>query len=280
MSADTPSNFDKRTVNGFGEEWHAFDQTGLPDAEAKAHFDAYFAPFRWELVGPQSTGFDMGCGSGRWAKLLAPRIGHLHCIDPSSALEVARRNLADFPNVSFHQALVDAAPLAPGSMDFGISLGVLHHVPDTGAAIRSCAEMLKPGAPLLLYLYYRFDNQPAWYRVLWEISELGRRLISRLPSAARVAVTSVIAALIYWPLSRLTRLCAALGVNTKSLPLSYYRDASFYTMRTDALDRFGTNLEQRFTRKEITGMLTAAGCDEIRFSDKMPYWCVCAVRAH
>jgi len=34
-----------------------------------------------------------------------------------------------------------------------MALGVLHSVPDTAAAIRSCAALLKPGAPLLLYLY-------------------------------------------------------------------------------------------------------------------------------
>ena len=278
MSAQPQPNLDKLTVQGFGEEWHAFDQTELPEAEAQAHFDAYFAPFRWDLVGPQSMGFDMGCGSGRWAKRLAPHVGHLHCIDPSSALEVARRNLAELNNVSFHQAAVDAVPLPPGSMDFGFSLGVLHHIPDTAAAIKSCVALLKPGAPLLLYLYYRFDNQPVWFRGLWHLSELGRALISRLPSRPRVLVTSVIAALVYWPLARLAKLASMLGANPKSLPLSFYRDASFYTMRTDALDRFGTRLEQRFTRKEISVMLTAAGCGDIGFSDKAPYWCVCAVR--
>jgi SAM-dependent methyltransferase len=278
MTPETSQNIDKLTVQGFGEEWHAFDQSELPDAEARAHFDAYFAPFRWDLVNASSTGFDMGCGSGRWAKILAPRVGHLHCIDPSTALNVARRNLAELPNISFHRAAVDPVPLPPSSMDFGISLGVLHHIPDTGAAIKSCAALLKPGAPLLLYLYYRFDNQPAWYRLLWEASELGRGIISRLPQGPRVFVTSLIAALVYWPLARLAGLLAALGINAKSLPLSYYRGAGFYTMRTDALDRFGTRLEQRFTRAEISTMLTAAGCGDIRFSDKTPYWCVCAVR--
>ena len=42
-----------------------------------------------------------------------------------------------------------------------MALGVLHHVPDTAAAIRSCAELLKPGAPLLLYLYYASITAPA-----------------------------------------------------------------------------------------------------------------------
>jgi hypothetical protein len=44
-------------------------------------------------------------------------------------------------------------------------------------------------------------------------------------------------------------------------------------MRTDALDRFGTPLEQRFTRAQITKMMTAAGLENIRFSDGFPFWC-------
>jgi 2-polyprenyl-3-methyl-5-hydroxy-6-metoxy-1,4-benzoquinol methylase len=84
---------------------------------------------------------------------VAPRVGRLHCIDPSSALAVAKRILADQPNVQFHQASVAANGLLPSSLDFGYSLSVLHHVPDTAPAIRSCAELLKPGAPLVLYLF-------------------------------------------------------------------------------------------------------------------------------
>ena len=64
---------------------------------------------------------------------MAPRVGQLHCIDPSSALAVARHALANQPNVQFHQASVAASGLPPNSQDFGTSLGVLHHVPDTAA---------------------------------------------------------------------------------------------------------------------------------------------------
>ena len=32
------------------------------------------------------------------------------------------------------------------------------------------------------------------------------------------------------------------------MPLSFYRDCSFYVMRNDSLNRFGTRLERRFTR--------------------------------
>ena len=43
-------------------------------------------------------------------------------------------------------------------------------------------------------------------------------------------------------------------------------------MKTDALDRFGTSLEKRFSRQEITEMLENAGFENINFSNDMPYW--------
>ena len=44
-------------------------------------------------------------------------------------------------------------------------------------------------------------------------------------------------------------------------------------MRTDSLDRFGTRLEQRFTKKHIERMMKNADLDNIRFSNTPPYWC-------
>ena len=145
-------NLDSKTVASFGDEWSRFDQSGMSIIEAEKAFNEYFAVFPWESIPSAAEGFDMGCGSGRWARWVAPRVGRLHCVSPSQALNVARKNLADFDNVLFHQASVDEAPIKMNSQDFGYSLGVLHHVPDTAAAISSCVTLLKPGAPLLLYL--------------------------------------------------------------------------------------------------------------------------------
>lgn len=273
-------NLDQRTVAGFGEEWARFDQTEVPPEELQRLFDAYFSVFPWAALPKDARGFDLGCGSGRWARFVAPKVGHLHCVDASGeALAVARRALAQAPNVSFHEASVDQIPLAPGSMDFGYSLGVLHHIPDTSAALRSCVALLKPGAPFLVYLYYRFDNRPAWFRALWRGTDLGRRAISKLPLSARHLVTDVIAAGVYWPLARGAKALEQLGRDVQAVPLSAYRDKSFYTMRTDALDRFGTKLEQRFTRPEIAAMMTAAGLKDVRFRDDVPYWCAVGVKA-
>ena len=43
-------------------------------------------------------------------------------------------------------------------------------------------------------------------------------------------------------------------------------------MKTDALDRFGTRLEKRFSKDEIQKMLKEAGFRDIKFSKNMPFW--------
>jgi ubiquinone/menaquinone biosynthesis C-methylase UbiE len=272
-SPELAANVNAAVVEDFGREWDSFDQSGLSDAERARQFDAYFAVFPWDRLTPTSVGFDAGCGTGRWATLVAPRVGHLHCVDPSRAIEVARRSLRDSANCSFHRATIDAMPFADASMDFGYSLGVLHHMPDTQQGLIDCARKLKTGAPLLVYLYYAFDNQPAWFRAIWRTSDLGRRIVSRLPYPLKLAVSQLIAVLVYWPLARFARLLERLGVSVHSWPLSTYRDRSFYSMRTDALDRFGTKLEHRFSQKQILTMMENAGLERVRFSPNVPFWC-------
>lgn len=117
------TDLDPETVASFGDEWARFDQSGVSDDEARKVFNEYFQVFPWVDLPADAVGFDMGCGSGRWARWVAPRVGRLHCVDPSNAIEVARRQLAGYDNIVFPRASVDAPYLAWESQDFGYSLG-------------------------------------------------------------------------------------------------------------------------------------------------------------
>lgn len=268
---DHNSNFDSTTMDEFGDEWSRFIQESLSPATLEQIFEDYFRIFPWQIIPPSAVGTDIGCGSGRWARVVTPRVRLLHLIDASEeTLTVARRNLANAENVQFHRVSVGALPLEDGSLDFAYSLGVLHHILDTTAAICAIRHKLKPGAPLLLYLYYTFDNRDTAYRGLWWLSDHIRRGVSRLPFALRYQVSQLLALIFYW---RVALLLDHLKVRPKSWPLAYYRDKLFYVMRTDSLDRFGTRLEQRFFQAEITSMLEQAGFTDIRFSERAPYWC-------
>ena len=274
MSKRTGINLDDALVDGFGREWSTFDQTVVSSDELRAIFDQYFALFPWAQLPADATGFDLGCGSGRWAQFCAPRVGQLHCVDPSeAALAVAKKNLAGAGNCIFHHAGVDDLPFAHASMDFAYALGVLHHVPDTPAGIKACVETLKPGAPFLFYLYYAFDNRPLWFKAVWRLSDCFRRVISRAPHPMKYTASQTIALCVYLPLSLAARGFERLGFRVDMMPLSAYRNKSFYTMRTDALDRFGTRMEHRFTKEAIESMMREAGLERIRFADEAPFWC-------
>lgn len=261
-------NFDAKVVEGFGDEWERFDQSALDEKELSTMFDNYFNIFPWSRLPKDAVGFDLGCGSGRWAKLVAPRVGKLFLFDPASqALAVAKRNLADATNCEFAVATADTMPIEDGSCDFGYSLGVLHHIPDTEAGLRSCVSKLKPDAPFLLYLYYSFDNRPAWFRAIWKISDVFRNIVSRMPNGLRFVFSQILAALIYFPLAKTALLLEKLKINVDNFPLSQYRHNTFYVMRNDALDRFGTRLEQRFSKKEIGEMMERCGLTNITFSE-------------
>jgi len=275
-------NIDPEVAAGFGKEWSTFRQGSeeLSKADREAIFQSYFHIFPWNELPPDPVGMDVGCGSGRWSVMVAPRVGYLHLLDASAdALAVARANLAGAENTCFHLASVGEIPLEDNSLDFAFSLGVLHHVPDTAAAIRDVASKLKSGAPFLIYLYYALDNRPSWYRGLWRLSNIFRIVISRLPVKLRLAVSQLIAVAVYWPLARLAALVDRVGLSPAGIPLESYRHRAFYVMQTDAYDRFCTTLEQRFTQRQIEDMLVRAGFENIQFSDRVPFWCAIAKNA-
>ena len=272
-------NIDKATVDSFGDEWGRFNQADLSSKEAQEIFDQYFSIFPWQSLPQNAEGFDLGCGSGRWAKIMVKKVGHLHCIDPSNAIEVAKELLSDVSNASFYKKSVDEFSLPINSQDFGYSLGVLHHVPDTAGAVKVCASLLEPGAPFLMYLYYALENKSFFYKFLWRCSDFLRKIICRLPSGPKHLITDFIAVIIYFPLAKGSLIIEKLGLSISSIPLSFYRNCSFYTMRTDSRDRFGTPLEQRFTKEEIYELMEGAGFKNIIFNSSEPRWCVLGIKS-
>lgn len=271
---DERGSLDASTVEGFGFEWTAYDQVERDPESLDRSFERYFARFPWSELGDGELALDVGCGSGRWAARVARRGFEVVALDASpAALRVASRVA---PAAHAVNASAVELPLRDDCVDFAFSLGVLHHLPDTAGALREIRRVLRPGAPFLVYLYYAFDNRPRWFRLLWTASDVIRRRVAELPDGARLRLTRVIAVAVYWPLARLSRLLERRGRDVGRIPLSAYRDQPLYVMRTDALDRFGTRLEKRYTRDEMRSMLEAAGFGDVEFNPEWPHWCAVA----
>lgn len=270
-------NLDQGVIDSFGHEWATFDYGETETSEAlDAQFMAYCAPIDLNQFNPKtSVAGDFGAGSGRWASRLIQYFSLVYALEPSDgASTVLKKKFSGEAKIVVLQETVGANSIPLASLDLAMSLGVLHHIPDTGLAIKDVSRRIKPGGVFLCYLYYSLENKPTFYKLIFKAVDGVRRVISVLPQRIKQLVTSAIAALIYWPLARFSKVLNKLGVNTSNIPLHHYADMPFVMLANDALDRFGTSLEQRFSKAEITEMLRAAGFDiaTLKFSDSEPFW--------
>lgn len=278
MSAQSKDeNLNQEVINSFGHEWAAFDYAEtLSDDALDSQFQAYSTPINFRQFNPKlSIAADFGAGSGRWTTRLLPFFSLVYALEPSDgAIRVLNKKFVDEPRVQILQETVGANSIPAGSLDLAMSLGVLHHIPDTGLAIKEIASKIKSGGLFLCYLYYSLDNKPVYYRGLFNMVNSARWVISRLPYAVRRFVSGIIALLIYLPLARFARFLAKNGKDVSNLPLHHYSNMPFVMLQNDALDRFGTRLEKRFSKKQITEMVGNAGFDlsTLIFSKIEPYW--------
>jgi hypothetical protein len=199
----------------------------------------------------------------------------VYALEPSNgAYKVLNSKFSNESRIKILQETIGANSIPSDSLDLAISLGVLHHIPDTGLAIKDVSNKVKSGGAFLCYLYYDLDNKPIYYRGLFWASNLLRRIISSLPHGLRSFIAQIIAMLVYLPLARIAKQLQNKGINVSNFPLHHYANMPFVMLQNDALDRFGTRLEQRFSKKEISEMLGNAGFDlsTLKFSDLEPFW--------
>jgi SAM-dependent methyltransferase len=270
-------NLDQEVINSFGHEWALFDYAESETDEAlDAQFLAYCTPINLsQFKTKDSVAADFGAGSGRWTSRLLPYFSLVYALEPSGgANKVLKKKFSKESRIKILQETVGANSITDESLDLAMSLGVLHHIPDTSLAIKDVARKIKSGGIFLCYLYYKLENKPLYYRGLFWISNSLRWVISRLPYVIRRFFAGIIAALVYFPFARSAKFLDNRGKNISNFPLHHYANMPFVMLQNDALDRFGTRLEQRFTKKEITEMLGDAGFNvaTLKFSDIEPFW--------
>jgi len=274
-------NADPRVINDFGRQWTRFKQVGIED-ELLATFKRYFSIFPVDRLNHDSVVADFGCGSGRWAKFVAPLVKTIYLVEPSrSALDIACAHLKDFTNVIPVCATINDCDIDDESLDFAYCLGVLHYVPDAESAFKKMAGKIRRGGYLLVYMYYNFENRPLWFRYIWKVTDLLRRIISKMPFRLKAFSADVLAALVYAPVVAVGSILNKIGPVPQAFPLRVYIGKSFYTLRTDALDRFGTRIEKRFSREDIKRLYEKNGFDmsTLIVSNASPYWCAVCRRA-
>lgn len=125
------------------DDLESFERGGRQDAERIASY-----------IGPASVVLDLGCGSGRVGKHLAPKCGRLWEVDASARmLEIASQRLAGLDNVSFARCHDTRIPDVPnGSVDCVFSFLVLQHLEreDAFLLLKEVRRIIKPDGVVLL----------------------------------------------------------------------------------------------------------------------------------
>jgi 2-polyprenyl-3-methyl-5-hydroxy-6-metoxy-1,4-benzoquinol methylase len=268
----TGSNVDAAVIASFGEEWLKF--SNFNEADINQFGDEYFDIADAAILNKDAYVLDMGCGSGRFSRYLSGKVGFIEMLDPSEAIWAAEKLLCGIDNVRMINASADSIPFADDTFDLVMSIGVLHHIPNTQMAMKNCVSKVKPGGHFFVYLYYNLDNRGFAFRLLFKIVTMARKFISSMPSGIKKFMCDLLAVLVYMPVITFGKLLYKAGLKelAKKLPLSYYQDKSFFIIRNDALDRFGTRLEHRFSKVQIQVMMEDCGLTNIQFSDNKPYW--------
>lgn len=265
-------NIDAKVVEAFGEEWlkfNSFDEKTINRIAAE-----YFDIINENMVNKNTYAIDIGCGTGRWSKYLSKYTSFVECVDPSQAIFAADVLLRDTDNIRLTQASTESLPFPDETFDFAMSIGVLHHIPDTQKAMMDCIKKVKKGGYFYCYLYYSLDNRSTPYKLLFKGSNVLRLFVSKLPKGTKKVVCDILAVTLYMPWVLLARFFKLIGMSNfaKTIPLAAYENKTFFVIRNDSLDRFGTTLEQRFSKKEVIEMMQKCGLSEILVSPNTPYY--------
>ncbi|MFD3685658.1 class I SAM-dependent methyltransferase [Nocardiopsis sp. NPDC058631] len=104
---------------------------------------------------PRPRALDVGCGGGRFARLLATRGFIVDAIDPENRMiETARALTPPRLPVDYRVASLEEAELDPEGYGFVSAVSSIHHMP-FGPSLERMASALAPGGTLAVLGHYR-----------------------------------------------------------------------------------------------------------------------------
>ena len=242
------------TAQYFGYIWGLQAKT-IPPAD---RVYPYHLQVMYDAVGgPRLEGLilDGGCGDGEDLSMVAldPKceVVGVELSSGGTATTLARTRGLSRANVIQGDLL--RLPLASNTFDGAYSYGVVHHTPDPGRAVKEIVRTLKPGSPLLLYVYEDFADRPWYWRAALAFANSFRHITTRMRPSHLMRVCRILSPVVYV-------LC--------TLPARHFSWASRFPYRHgphafgmvgDLYDRLSAPIEFRYSQEGAAQLARDAG---------------------
>ena len=104
-----------------------------------------------------------------------------------------------------------------------MSIGVLHHIPDTQQAMIDCVRKVKKGGYFYVYLYYNLDKKGILFKGLFKVVDFIRSVVSKFPGKLKKITCDIFAVLFYMPLIFWARFLILISKEklAKRMPIKY-----------------------------------------------------------
>jgi len=259
-----------QTIGDFGEQWTAFrdnpDYYGSTDMLA----DIFGPLLSLDEIRGKAVA-DIGSGTGRIVNmLLAAGARRVVAVEPSAAMRVLKENTTSRADkIEYLEVPGDRLP--PGlDLDYVVSMGVLHHIPEPAPVVRAAFNTLCPGGRCVVWLYGHEGNETYLAFALPL-----RKLTVLLPHRALVALSYVLEA----ALTVYIGLCRILPLPMRVYMRGVLAKFTRPIRRLAIYDQLNPAYAKYYRRAEAEALLSEAGFVDVQLYHRHGYsWTVSGMK--
>ena len=267
--ADRTEKIRSATIRDFGRQWQIHGQLDNDYWCDVSMLQDYVGPLLDLNELKDAAVAEVGSGSGRIIRMLSqyqPRA--LHAVEPSSGVDVLRRNTADLPNLTVHHQRGDTVTIR--DLDYIFSLGVIHHIKEPLGTLKNIRDNLRTGGRFVIWVYGK-ENNGLYLAFYQSVQALTRKLNDR--------ILDVISAGLNYTLVPYIFLCRHLPLPMRDYLISVFAPCGMEKRKYIIFDQLNPTYAKYYTESELVGLLKAAGFRDVVTHHRHGYsWSAICVR--
>lgn len=242
----------KATMLAFAYEWNEF--TELSPEFCEDEYVRTLHPLTPDIV-KGKTVMEAGTGVGFFQdRMLAHGAARLFGMNLGLDVETARRRTRAHPDTTIVQGDIFHPPFRP-ALDFVISHGVIHHLPDPEGGFRSLLGVVKGGGEIFIWVYGKDPAVPA--------IEAIRSVLHRLPKPVANAVSLPCALpLLFFKWAYLGLKGLGLDAQAEKVPYKQYAVRNFREMHCTIMDKLFVPVVNYYDKADLEPWFERASLKE------------------